>query len=148
MQGWNNDAAYGQLGGMGFQDSSAGTIEPTMQELGMPVMEIFVRRDSNGNLQRQACVVREADKQGDSSGDATTALDLLSGGARASSCTRPHLYSIKITSMCYLVLCPSFSRVYQVCYCMLIKSSLANLLHAWHPVHVGKDRHVIRGAGI
>ncbi|CAL8470008.1 g9550 [Coccomyxa elongata] len=81
LKGWNNDTTYGPFGGMGFQDSSAVTVEATMQELGMPVMEIFVRRDSNGKLERQACVVREADKQGDADGDASTALDLLSGGA-------------------------------------------------------------------
>ncbi len=105
MQGWNNDTTYGPFGGMGFQDSSAVTVETTMQELGMPVMEIFVRRDSNGKLQRQACVVREADKQGDADGDASIALDLLSGGAPPSSCTISHTRSKK---HCFNVLPASF----------------------------------------
>lgn len=105
VQGWNNDTTYGPFGGMGFQDSSAVTVEATMQELGMPVMEIFVRRDSNGKLQRQACVVMEADKQGDADGDATTALDLLSGGATPFSAPDPALARNSIISMCCLLRC-------------------------------------------
>ena len=54
-----------------------------MAELGMPVMEVFVRKDSAGRLQRQACVVREADKQADADGAAKNPLELLSAGAPA-----------------------------------------------------------------
>lgn len=85
-QGWTNEAygpSFGPFGGMGFQEGlPSGEVEPTIQELGMPVMEIFVRRDSSGLLQRQACVVREANKQPSGEEDqAKAALDLMSPGA-------------------------------------------------------------------
>lgn len=85
MQGWTNDTSFGPFGGMGFQESSPPSdVEPTMQELGMPVMEIFVRKDSAGNLQRQACVVRQGDRQEDVDGDAKNPIEILSGGAAPS----------------------------------------------------------------
>ena len=47
-------------------------------------MEIFVRKDSAGNLQRQACVVRQGDRQEDIDGDAKNPIEILSGGAAPS----------------------------------------------------------------
>jgi hypothetical protein len=55
-------------------------VEPVMQEMGVPVMEVFVRRDSAGRLHRQACVVK-ADPPAGPDSEAKAALDTLTTGA-------------------------------------------------------------------
>ena len=49
------------------------------QELGVPVMEIFVRRDSEGRLVRQACVLKQ-DRGGGAGAGSNALLGALSAG--------------------------------------------------------------------
>lgn len=49
------------------------------QDLGVPVMEIFVRRDSEGRLVRQACVLQQ-DKAADGDESSNKLLEALGGG--------------------------------------------------------------------